>query len=55
MNTYRYKIVQTVEVEAFDESDAWDAIQDEFGIGNHMGITVLNCEYKELRTPKKKA
>lgn len=54
MNTYRYKITQTVEVEAFDASDAWDAIQDEFGVGEHTGITVTDCEYKELR-PKKKA
>lgn len=53
MNTYRYKITQTVEVEAFDESDAWDAIQDEFGVGEQMGVTVLTCEYKEIR-PKKK-
>lgn len=53
MNTYRYKIVQTVEVEAFNESDAWDAIQDEFGVGEQMGIKVIDCEYKELRTKKK--
>lgn len=53
MNTYRYKITQTVEVEAFDESDAWDAIQDEFGVGEQMGMTVTDCEYKELK-PKRK-
>ena len=49
MNTYRYKIIQTVEVEAFDESDAWDAIQDEFGVGEQMGVKVLTCEFKGIR------
>jgi hypothetical protein len=53
METYRYKIVQTVEVEAFDPSDAWDAIQDEFGIGEQNGIVVVDCEYKELKPRKK--
>jgi hypothetical protein len=33
-----------VEVEAFDEDDAWDALQDAFGVGeNGSGITVVEC------------
>lgn len=54
MDTYRYKVVLTVEVDAFDESDAWDVVQDEFGIGEQSGVTVTDCEYKEIRTKKKK-
>ena len=54
MDTYRYKIVLTVEVDAFDESDAWEAVQDEFGIGEQMGVTITDCEYKDLRAKKKK-
>lgn len=52
MNTYSYKVTLTVEVEAFDESDAWDAVQDEFGIGEQMGVTITRCEYKELKGKK---
>lgn len=54
MNTYRYKITQTVEVQAFDESDAFDLVQDEFGVGEQMGIKVLTCEFKGVRPPKPK-
>lgn len=49
MNTFKYKVTLTVEVEAFDESDAWDAIQETYGVGNDMGIAVTDCEYKEIR------
>lgn len=52
MDKFRYSIKMTVEVEAFDDSDAWDAIQDTFGIGEEVGITVLDCEYKEILTKK---
>lgn len=53
MNTYKYQVTLTVEVEAFDDSDAWDAVQDEFGIGTGTGITVTDCEYKEIRARKR--
>lgn len=52
MNTYKYKVTLLVEVEAFDDSDAWDALQDEFGIGDTAGIRVTDCEYKEVRARK---
>ena len=42
METYKYKVTLEVEVEAFDDSDAFDAIQDEFGIGDQNGITVTS-------------
>lgn len=49
MNTYRYKVSLVVEIEAFDESDAWDAIQDNYGVGSESGLTITDCEYKEIR------
>lgn len=48
METFKYQVKLTVEVEAFDESDAWDAVQDAFGIGEELGVTVTDCEYKEV-------
>ena len=46
MNKFRYKVNLVVEVEAFDEDDAWDALQDAFGVGeNGSGITVTDCEW----------
>lgn len=52
MNTYRYTVKLEVEVEAFDASDAWEAVQDAFGVGEEMGVTVTDCEYKEKRARK---
>lgn len=49
MNKYKYRVVLEVEVEAFDESDAWDAVQDAFGVGDNAGVLVTDCEYKEIR------
>ncbi len=43
----------TVEIESFDESDAWDMLQDAFGIGEDVGINVLTCEYKEIKRGRK--
>ena len=48
MNKFKYSVVLHVEVEAFDESDAWEAIQDNFGIGEASGINVLTCEWEEI-------
>ncbi len=48
MNTFKYQVILSVEVEAFDESDAWDAVQDNFGIGDSSGVLVTDCEYKEI-------
>jgi len=55
MNTYQYKVTLTVEVDAFDDSDAWDALQDEFGIGNQASVRVTDCEYKEIRARSKRS
>ena len=55
MNKYKYTVTLTVEVEAFDDSDAWDALQDAFGIGDQMGVRVLDCEYKESRAKRRRS
>ena len=48
MNTYSYNIKLTVSVEAFDDSDAWEALQDVFAVGEQGGgVSVEECEYKE--------
>lgn len=42
----RYKVSLVVEVDAFDEDDAWEALQDAFGVGeNAPGITITDCEW----------
>lgn len=47
---YTYVVTLHVEVEAFDESDAWEAIQDNFGVGEATGLTVKTCEWEEIAT-----
>lgn len=53
METFRYQVVLNVEVEAFDDSDAWDAIQEAFGIGATGAVQVTDCEYKEKHDRKR--
>lgn len=53
MDKWKWKVNLQVEVEAYDESDAWDALQDAFGIGENMGVTVTSCEYKEVRAKRR--
>jgi hypothetical protein len=48
MNTYTYELKVTVKVEAFDDSDAWDAVQEAFGVGETGAVTVVECQYKEI-------
>lgn len=52
METYKYAVALMVEVEAFDEADAFDAIQEMFGVGSTGAVTVTQCDYEE--TPKKR-
>lgn len=49
MEKFRYKVQLTVEVEAFDAGDAWDAIQDSFGVGETGGTVVTDFEAWELK------
>jgi hypothetical protein len=47
MDKRKYEVTLVVEVDAFDEDDAWDALQDAFGVGgNSPGIEVLECEWE---------
>lgn len=48
MNRFKFEVTLTVEVEAFDESDAWDAILDNFGVGEASGLTIQTCEWEEI-------
>lgn len=54
METYKYEVVLEVEVDAFDESDAWDAVQEAFGVGHTGAVTVTDCEYKEKTKKRRK-
>lgn len=47
MENYKYTVTLEVEVEAFDESDAWDALQDAFGVGDQMGVNITKCDYEQ--------
>lgn len=49
MEKFRYKVQLIVEVEAFDAGDAWEAVQDLFGIGENGGVTVTDFEAWELQ------
>lgn len=50
MNRYKYYVSLVVEVEAFDEDDAFDALQDCFGVGdNGAGVTVEECEWDQRK------
>lgn len=49
MERFKYKVQITVEIEAFDAGDAWDALQDTFGIGENSGLTVTDFEAWEAR------
>jgi len=47
MNEFVYDLKVRVIVEAFNEDDAWEAIQDTFGVGEtESGITVTDCEWE---------
>lgn len=42
---FKYKVILWVEVEAFDDSDAFDALQDTFGVGTDGSVEITQCEY----------
>jgi hypothetical protein len=48
MNTYMVSVMLQVEVEAFDESDARDAVVDCFGEGEFCGLQVVDSEVTDL-------
>lgn len=49
MEKFRYKVQITVDVDAFDANDAWEAVQDSFGLGEQNGLTVIDFEAWEAK------
>jgi hypothetical protein len=52
MEEFEYQVNLTVKIQAFDGTDAWEALQEAFGIGDQLGVTVTDCEYKEVKKRK---
>jgi hypothetical protein len=48
MNTFMVSVMLQVEIEAFDESDARDAVVDCFGEGDFCGIEVKDFEVTDF-------
>ncbi len=44
MNTYIYRVMLAVQVEAPDEQDAQEALSDCFGEGTNCGLEVIDFE-----------
>ena len=44
MNTFRYDVNLVVEVEAFSEVDAEEAVRDAFGLGEACGLNIVESE-----------
>jgi len=51
---FKYTVKLEIEIDAYDESDAWDAVQEAFGIGSTGAVTVTDCEYREKRARGRK-
>ena len=49
MNKYRFILAVEVEVEAFDEADAKDIINDNFGPGEDCGVEIKGLAVKEVK------
>lgn len=48
MKDFRYSVNLVVEVEAFDEIDAEEAVRDAFGLGDQCGIEIVESEVGEF-------
>jgi hypothetical protein len=44
MRTFKYDVNLVVEVEAFNEIDAEEAVRDAFGLGDVCGLNVVESE-----------
>lgn len=44
MKTFRYDVALVVEVEAFSEIDAEEAVRDAFGLGEVCGLNIIESE-----------
>ena len=47
MNTYLMSVVLQVEVQAFDEGDAFELVEDCFGRGETCGLKVMEFEISD--------
>ena len=43
----KYEVRLLVEVDCFDEADALEVVEENFGIGSGLGLEVLECEYRD--------
>lgn len=48
MNTYTFRVMLEVEVEAFDESDAIEAVKDAFDEGECGGVDIKESEILDI-------
>lgn len=44
MKTFKYDVQLVVEVEAFSEIDAEEAVRDAFGLGEVCGLNIVESE-----------
>lgn len=44
MKTFRYDVTLVVEVDAFNEIDAEEAVRDAFGLGDVCGLNIIESE-----------
>lgn len=49
MERYRFKVTVWAEIEAFDDTDALDALRDVFATGTEGAVEVTEVEYRQLR------
>lgn len=47
MNTYLVSVMLQVEVQAFNEEDAFEAVEDCFGPGDSCGLKVVEFEVND--------
>lgn len=47
MNKFKYLVELEVEVEAYDQSDARDILEDVFGLGEDCGVTIKTAKFDE--------
>lgn len=48
MNTYQYEVSLKVQVDAFTQFDAEDMIRDALGLGDAMGVEIIESSVGEF-------
>lgn len=49
MNEYEYKVTLTVRVEAYDQNDAREIIDETFGVGDDGGLVIESSTVKYVK------